>query len=161
VGICLSYDAGDEIVQDGAAVGNAVLQIAQNPSFAAAYPAEAAKMVTGATALLALANNWNTGDSTAEIMAVVSALQVILAAIPATSNNPWVQLIPIAVAAIAILVAAIQNTSPAVTTKRTTAEITRAYTSGVIKHRLGRSLAGDFNAAWMAKGGTSVLPTMK
>lgn len=143
----------NEIVQDGTAVGNAVLQIAQSPAFAAAYPVQAAQMVTGANALLALTNGWKTGDSTAEIMAAASALQIILAAIPATSNNPWVQLIPIAAAAIAILIAAIQNNSPAVTAKRTTAEITKAYKSGVIKHRLGRSLAGDFNAAWVKAGG--------
>jgi hypothetical protein len=62
-------------------------------------------------------------------------------------------LIPIAAAAIAILVASIQNNSPSVKAKKTTAEITKAYKYGIIKHRMGRSLEGDFNSAWLKAGG--------
>jgi hypothetical protein len=133
-----------EIVTDSQIVAEATLQIAQDPAFVAMYPTPAADMVLAANSLLKLANAWKPGNSTAEIGAIVSTIQSILQVIPATANNPWVSLLPVLGAAIAILVAAIQNNQ---------SSLTKAYKSGVIKHRLGRSMAGDFNAAWVNAGG--------
>jgi len=145
-----------EIVTDATAVAEAALQIAQDPSFIALYPVKSADMILAANSLLTLAKAWTTGNSTVQIMAIAQTIQNILMAIPATEGASWTALIPIVSAAVAILVAAIEENQPAVTTKKTTAVLTKTYKSGVIKHRLGRSMAGDFADAWKKAGGKPI-----
>ena len=136
---CTLSDA--QIAADGAAVAQACLSIAADPAIPAGI---AQKLTTAAQALAAATANWQTGNPTAIIASLAAGVEVILAAIPVTA--PFAMLVPIAVAAIEILISNIHTANPQLMAAR--APIPDVYAHAVIHHRLGRSPEGDFKAAW-------------
>jgi hypothetical protein len=127
-----------EIQADGAAVGKAMLSVAEIEE--STNPALAQNLTLAANSLIAATANWQTGSSTAIINNALNVAEVALAAIPQTAAIA--PLIPIAEAALDILVANINPNAVSTT------HLTARYSLPSIHHRLGRSPKGDFISAW-------------
>lgn len=127
-----------EIQADGAAVGKAMLSIAAIE--VATDPTLAQNLTLAANSLIAATANWQTGSPIAAINTALNVAEVALAAIPQTEMIA--PLIPIAEAAIDILVANINPNAVSTT------HLTARYSLPSIHHRLGRSPKGDFISAW-------------
>jgi len=111
-------------------------------------PALADKLSMAATALVGAVANWKTGNLTDDINTAANVIEVTLAAIPLTA--PYAGLVAIAVAALQVLLANIPNNKVqalAIPVNAANPYLERAK----INHRLGRSLEGDFRAAWNAE----------
>jgi hypothetical protein len=131
-----------QIKADGAAVAQAVSSIAAIEQ--ATDPALAAKLTDAANALLAITNNWTTGSSVALFNDAANAVEVVLALVPQTAAIA--PLIPIAVAAIDILIANINPAQASLVKAKASYNPYRGKV--VINHRFGRSVEGDFKATW-------------
>jgi hypothetical protein len=135
-----------QIQADGKALHEALLSVAN--IYTLTSPTAAANLVTAANALLAVTQNWQTGSSIAIFNDAANAVEVILAAIPQTAAIA--PLIPIAVAALDILLANVNpKASNAVALHAMASPKGNPYRGkATIKHRMGRSIEGDFKAAW-------------
>jgi hypothetical protein len=135
-----------QIQADGKALDEALLSIAN--VYTLTNPTAAANLVAAANALLAITQNWQTGSSIALFNDAANVVEVALAAIPQTAV--FAPLVPIAVAALDILVANVNPTGSSAVTLHTMASPQGNPYRGkaTIHHRIGRSLEGDFKAAW-------------
>lgn len=137
-----------QVAADGAAIATALTNIANVYSVTA--PAAAAQLKTYAADILSVTANWNSSTGIALFNSAANGAEIILAGIPQTKD--FAPLIPIAVAAIDILVA---NLNPAATAPATLQAHVLAAPQGnpyrgraTIKHRMLRSPEGDFKATW-------------
>lgn len=146
---CQNVD--QQIQADGQAIAASVQQIAALEK--ATNPQLSDQLSAGATALLAAVQNFKTGNTTADINAAANIIQVAMAAIPQTAV--YAPLVPIAVAALDTLLANLpaSNTpaTPAKVMARAAIKPAAQVTPVAIPHRLGRSVEGDFKAAWNAQ----------
>ena len=89
------------IAADGQAVSAALLSI--STALATTNPTVAADLSTAAKTLVAATSGWKTGDPVDDINTAATAIESILAVIPATA--PYATFVAIAVAALDILIA--------------------------------------------------------
>lgn len=145
----------NQIKEDGQAVANAVLAIAKIE--APINPELAANLTTAANGLIAVTSTWTQGSSVAIFNDAATVLEVALGAIPETAAIA--PLIPIAVAAIDLLIANIGNPSPAITPDAVKVTMFRVEQhaainpnpyrgKAVIPHSHWRSMKDDFISAW-------------
>lgn len=151
-----------QIQADGSAVAQAIESIAALET-QQGNSALAQQLTSAAQALQAATSNFQLGNSTAIINDAATALEVALAAIPATAV--YAPLIPIAVAAIDTLIgslggSAAPSTAPTVTNPEVALKIAKLHAAGVglVHHRMMRSIEGDFKAAWNKQVKASHLP---
>lgn len=153
-----------EVAADGQAISNALIAVG------VVYPQASADLDKAAAAVVAATSNWQTGSVTADINTALGGAEAVLSAIPQTSAVA--QLIPIAVAAIDILIAAIPPPPVAATANVSVPLAARAKPANpykltpdqqkaLVHHRMGRSPAGDMKTAWNAKGESIGLPQAK
>ena len=132
-----------QIPADGAAVSEAVLAIAavETDSTLKQNLTLAANDLKTATA------NWKVGTPTDDINTAAIALETVLGSIPQTSK--YVTLVPIAVAAIDVLLQNLPATTTEVVKAKTLQVSYNPYRGkATIKHRFGRSVVGDFKSTW-------------
>lgn len=130
-----------QIAADGQAVATALLSIANIE--AVSNPQLAQNLTTAANALSAATANWKTGGSVAILNNAANAVEIALAAIPQTAAIA--PLVAVAVAALDAIIANINPTSSA----KDTVRVANLYRGEAhIHHRWGRSIEGDFKAAW-------------
>ena len=128
-----------QISSDGQTVANALLAIAKLE--AVADPSLAANLTSAANALIAATANWTSGSGLAIFNDAAQVAEAALAAIPQTAIIA--PLIPIAVAALDILIADISSGSVGLS-----ANVNPYRGKAQIHHRFLRSPEGDFKAAW-------------
>lgn len=136
-----------QVQQDGNAIAIALLNIAAQEQ--ALDPTISAKLVQIANDLKAATANFSTGGSIAIVNDALTAASIVLASIPQTAA--FAPLVPIAEAAIDILIANIGGTPAPTTVAAAHARIAGphyTYPSAQIPHRIFRSPQGDFKAAW-------------
>jgi hypothetical protein len=141
-----------ELQSDATALASALnnLAVVIQPADATA----ASNLKTAAAALTAAAQTGSTGPAWERALnAATSGAEVVLSAIPVTA--PYAALLAIAVAAAEVIVA---NTVSAGTQVKAVATGNDANLlwykqtgRGLIRHRFGRSPAGDFKASWNAE----------
>lgn len=150
-----------QLIADGNALSAALTSTAK--VMAATDPATAQKLLLAANALSQVTANWNGTSSIDKLNAIASGAEVVLAAIPQTAIvTPF---LPIAIAALDVVLA---NTQPAAASARVTLSSAEAQNLAgyrlaaehAIRHRLLRSPAGDFKAAWNGQARISNLPEM-
>lgn len=145
---CQNLD--QQIQADGAAIATAVQQIAALEQGVNADLS--AKLSQGATALLAAVKNFSSTSAAADVVSAANAIEAVLAVIPQTAA--FAPLVPIAVAAIEVLLANLPGSAaPAAKAIQAHAMVRPkvAYAKAEIKHRFGRTVEGDFKAAWNAQ----------
>ena len=145
-----------ELESDATALASALnnLAVVIQPSDAAA----ANNLKTAAAALTAAAQSGAIGPAWEQALnAATSGAEVVLAAIPVTA--PYAALLAIAVAAAEVIIA---NTVSGRTQVKAEAAGNntnllwyRQIGRGLIRHRFGRSPAGDFKASWNAEAGAT------
>lgn len=137
--------SASQVTADGQAVAAACQSIAAQ--LAVTDPELAANLTKAANGLLAATQNWQSGSPIAIFNDAAAAVEAALAAIPVTSA--YAALVAIAVAAVDVLIANINPASAKMTVAQSN---TNPYLQGehraVIKHRFGRSVAGDLKAAF-------------
>lgn len=137
-----------QIAADGQAIATALTGIAN--VYQATNPTAATSLKTAAADILAATANWNGSTSLALFTSAADAAEIVMASIP--QSAPFAALVPIAVAAIDVLVANLNPTAtaPAVISAHALASPQgNPYRGRVtIKHRVLRSPEGDFKAQW-------------
>lgn len=121
-----------QVQADGNAIATAINSIASLEQ--ATDPGLAAKLAAAAQALQAATANWQTGSTIADIQTAANVVTTVLSAIPQTAM--YAPLVAIATAAVEVLIANISN-QPVPTSAKS-----------LVPHRFGRSVEGDFKAAW-------------
>lgn len=141
------------VAADGNAIANALFSIANIE--AASNPGLAGQLNSAGQGIQTATANWQTGTTTAMINDAAQVVDVVLAAIPAT--EAIAPLLPIAVAALDLLLGQVQAASPAPTPPANAALSARAKmvnpyrpakVSDVVRHMPLRSPEGDFKSAW-------------
>jgi hypothetical protein len=128
--------SAQQIRDSGAVVGNMLINMAA----AVQNETEAARLVAAGEALIKATANFQLGSATAIINDSINAAMVILSALPQTAAIA--PLLPIVEAAIDILLANIHPNGNKIMVKTSTVKL------ATIHHRVGRSQAGDFKAAF-------------
>jgi hypothetical protein len=114
--------------------------------------ATAAKLTAAATSLNAVVKNWDTSTATSTINTIAAGVETTLAEIPSTSS--YAALVAIAVAAVDAIIASTSTSSTKVSAKPLSAKAQgqlgyyRLFGRAQLNHKLARSNAGDFKAAW-------------
>lgn len=134
-----------QIRADGAAIAQAVQSIA-NLEQQQGNTALAQQLSAAAQALQAATSNYSSGSTLAIINSSAGALEVALAAIPATAA--YAPLVPIAIGAIDILVADLGGTVQTKPTANPRLMQLKMQAATSVHHRMMRSPEGDFKSAW-------------
>jgi hypothetical protein len=138
--------AATQIAADGAVVAQAMLNVAAIE--AVTNPQLAQNLTTAANALKAATANWTTGSSLAIVNDAAQVAEVALSAIPETAAIA--PLIPIAMAALDIIITEAGGPSPApsVSANVVAPSINPYRGKYKISHMPLRSPKGDFESAW-------------
>jgi hypothetical protein len=143
---CTPAEIATQIKNDGATVAAACTSLAV--ALQATSPDIASKLNMAGQALLAVTSSWTAGTTIAYINDAANAVEVILALIPMTAA--FAPLVPIVVAALDLLLANIPSISGAMVSAK--ARVHNPYRTAnvdkLIKHRFGRSKAGDIKSAF-------------
>jgi hypothetical protein len=122
-------------------------------------------LATAASGLTAVVNNWDTSTAATKIGTIAAGVETVLASIPSTSK--YTALVAIAVTAVEAIVSLTSSSSTSVSARRVSAqqEANLAYLRVLgkqsVQHRFGRSIPGDYKAAWnraISDGHLNVLP---
>lgn len=143
-------NASAQVRADGAAIAQAITSIAALET-QQGNTALAQNLTLAANSLVAATQNFSSGSATKIITTAATALEIALAAIPATAA--YAPLLPIAVAAIDALLANIGAAPVSLTSAKVGLTGATAVRLGPlknfqVKHRFGRSRATDFKDAW-------------
>jgi hypothetical protein len=110
----------------------------------------AAKLEVAAESLNAIANHWDSSSSAGLLNTAAAGVETVLGSISSTSK--YAALVAIAVAAVDVILAntSTTNTQAARLTEAQSKQlgVARAVAAKLLTHRLGRTPAGDFKAAW-------------
>ena len=139
------------LANDAKDVGQVALQIAAASQ--TLYPQISADLTIAANDLIAGANALLSGTTTeSKILALVDAVDIILARFPDATVQAIAVFLPIVIAAITAIYDNFGTPAKtgAVAARAMTANVTRvkAYSPAKIKHRFGRSVEGDIRATW-------------
>jgi hypothetical protein len=106
-------------------------------------------IILAANDLSTAASQWTTGGTLANITSALNAVDIILASIPIPMVQLVAEFLPIAVAGIEAIFANLPQGAQTMTVHQL-----RTYNGKApieyVHHRIGRSLEGDFKAAWNA-----------
>ena len=106
-------------------------------------------IILAAKDLSAAASQWTSGSTLATITSALNALDIVLASIPIPMVQLVAEFLPIAVAGIEAIFANLPaNSVPKMATVRQLRTYNGKMPIEYIHHRIGRSLEGDFKAAW-------------
>jgi hypothetical protein len=141
-----------QLQADATALGTACTGLAT--SLQAVNPQAATYLTTAAAGLTALGQNWTGTSSEQQLNAIAAGIEAVMSTIPAAA--PYAAAVSVVVAALDIILA---NTAAAPTANVAVAENVQAQAANnlatyralgkkLLKHRFGRSPAGDFAAAW-------------
>ena len=141
-----------QLKSDASALATALTSLSAVVS--ASDSSTASKLEVAAESLTALVNNWDTSTAQSTLNTIAAGVETTLANISSTSK--YASLVTIAVAAIDVILA---NTSSSSVSARPAARpmssvqvynlgVYRSRSKTAITHRFGRSISGDFKAAW-------------
>lgn len=140
--------SSSELQADATTLANALTGLAG--AIQATNPSIAASLKTAAASLTAAANGTGVGPAWEQALnAAAAGAEVVMSAIPITA--PFATLLSIAVAAAELIISNTTSSTGAKAVVRTNAASMLWYLRAgtpLVKHRLGRSRAGDVKAAW-------------
>ena len=144
--------SASELQADATTLASAMSNLAT--AIQAQDAAVAGNLKTAAAALMAAAQSGLTGPTWERALnAATSAAEVVLAAIPVTA--PYAALLSVAVAAAEAIILNTKSGAALVTAREAGNNANLVWYArtgrGLLKHRMGRSPAGDFKASWNAE----------